>query len=127
MGCVLVVEDDPLVRSLFAAALVDDGYTVCTAMDGVDAQEQMQAHGPSVVILDLLLPRQSGWDVLRAMREHEQLRSTPVLVVSVLSTRQEDALRQLGATDTLGKPVDVDVLVAWVRDHTAPLESARLP
>ena len=79
---VLVVDDDPGIRRMIVAALKRDHYQFFEAPNGRDALEIMRVEHPDVVVLDLMMPILSGWDVLRE-REHDiGLRQIPVIIVS---------------------------------------------
>src|SRR5947208_3124467 len=65
---ILVVEDDPDIRELLAELLEDEGYDVHIAADGEAAIDELEHWEPSVMLLDLMLPRISGWEILRRMR-----------------------------------------------------------
>src|SRR5947207_9905041 len=79
---VLVVDDDPSIRRMIMAALRRDGYTFSEAANGKEALEIMRQEHPSVVVLDLMMPIVSGWDVLRERASEPALQSIPVIIVS---------------------------------------------
>jgi len=97
---ILLVDDDLLFQRTYRAHLTDEGYDVRLASDGEQALEQMQASPPDLVLLDLLLPRTSGYDVLERMRANPALAKIPVIVLSNRG-EPEDLKRgaELGATD----------------------------
>ena len=79
---VLVVDDEPDVRNFLAACLEDAGFNVKTAVDGVDALEKVKAHVPDLMTLDMVMPRKSGIQLMRNLREEEQWASIPVIVIT---------------------------------------------
>jgi adenylate cyclase len=85
---VLVVDDEPAIARLIAEQLRPFGVETDTVHSGEEALEHLRAGRFDAMTLDLLMPGQSGVDVLRAIRGDEQLRRTPVVVVSILSTTQ---------------------------------------
>ena len=112
---VLVVDDEPDIVALIAYHLVKAGYRVSTAATGPDALNAARQERPALIILDLMLPGMSGYDVL------EQLRSQPAtqdLAVLLLSARREEQDRirglSLGADDYLTKPFSPQELVLRV-------------
>jgi len=114
---ILVAEDDPAIANLIAYNLEQDGYDVTIAEDGVEALRRLQEAPPQLLILDLLLPLQSGWQVLREMRHREgtRLATLPVLIISALAcNRLEHDLARIGAQGLLGKPFAVATLRAMV-------------
>jgi DNA-binding response OmpR family regulator len=112
---ILVVEDETSVAKLIAYNLEQNGYRVSTAADGVQALLALREAPPDLLILDLLLPLRSGWQVLRELRAHCDTRFSklPVMVVSALACeRLERQLSLLGAEHVLGKPFSVQDLLA---------------
>ena len=101
---VLVVEDDRFLRRACEVSLRQRGFTVLTAPDGEAALELIRAELPGLVLLDLLMPRMSGLELLRCLRSEERTRALPVLVISN-SSREEDVaeLERLGITGYLVK------------------------
>jgi len=79
---VLIVEDDRFLRRACEVSLRQRGFTVLTAADGEAALEIIRTELPALVLLDLLMPRMSGLDLLRRLRAEERTRALPVLVLS---------------------------------------------
>ena len=94
---VLIVEDDRFLRRACQARLEQQGYTILTAQDGEEAIRIARTNVPDLILLDLLMPKMNGLDVLRILRAEESTRAVPVLVLSN-SSRQEDVetIRTLG-------------------------------
>ncbi|MPZ99185.1 MAG: response regulator [Dehalococcoidia bacterium] len=108
----LVVEDDQAIREVVAFHLSRAGHEVREACDGVAALQQLQSSPPDLVVLDLMLPRMLGFDVLRSLREHW---SMPVIVISArLDERGKVRALGLGADDYITKPFSVREFVARV-------------
>lgn len=114
-GRLLVVDDDDLARDLLARRLRRLGYTVETASSGGDALAFGRQGGFDLMLLDVLMPGLSGFDVLRRMKADEALREIPVIVLSALD-ETDDAARciELGADDYLTKPYDAVLLLARI-------------
>lgn len=110
---VLVVEDDPMLLRSLAAALRDERYAVDTAADGEEGLFKAQSGTYDAVVLDVMMPRMNGWQVLEVLR---QTRKTPVLMLTARDAVQ-DRVKGLdgGADDYLTKPFDVDELLARLR------------
>lgn len=110
---ILVVDDEPRVREVVANYLLRDGYLVKTAADGATAGRYLSEFKPDLVVLDLMLPAVSGFDVMAEIRSHGNL---PVIL---LTARAEEADRvaglELGADDYVVKPFSPRELVARVR------------
>lgn len=110
---ILVIEDDPhLLRSL-AATLREENYAVDTAEDGEDGLYKAQGGGYDAIVLDVMLPRLNGWEVLERLRA---MHKTPVLMLTARDTVQ-DRVKGLdtGADDYLSKPFDIEELLARLR------------
>jgi len=114
----LVVEDDDAIAELIAYNLERSGHRVTIATDGVEALRRLHQSAPDLVVLDLLLPLRSGWQVLREMRcGPARLATVPVLLVTALACeRLAGDLARLGAQGLLGKPFAVDDLCRTVRE-----------
>lgn len=112
---VLVVDDDPSIRRMMIAALRREGYTFIEAANGREALEQMRQVHPTVVILDLMMPMVSGWDVLRERSSDPDLFSIPVIVVSANRTAELASAVDQGICAFLPKPFDINVLTSLVR------------
>lgn len=79
---VLIVDDDPAIRETLRELLRDEGYTTYQVADGVDAMDALLLTGERmIVLLDLMMPRMTGWDVLSAVTEHEQLITRHAFIV----------------------------------------------
>ena len=112
---ILVVEDERDIAALVAYHLTMEGYRVRTAEGGQDALEAAAAERPDLMVLDLMLPGYSGYDVLAELRRQPALRDVPVII---LTARREEADRvkglELGADDYLTKPFSPRELVLRV-------------
>lgn len=119
---VLVVDDDPSIRKMVIAALKRDpvGYTFAEAGNGRDALDVMRDQLPDVVVLDLMMPIVSGWDVLRERAGDEDLRKIPVIVVSANRDPELATAMQGGICAFLPKPFDIGALSALVRSCVTP-------
>ncbi|MFI5341143.1 MAG: response regulator transcription factor, partial [Candidatus Methylomirabilales bacterium] len=111
---ILLVEDEALIRASMASALESAGFVVVDAATGADALAAMETAPHDLLILDILLPDLDGWQVLRRVREGEEIRTLPVLVVSGLESVNADQAFGLGADEFLTKPVSPRVLVDTV-------------
>lgn len=119
---VLVVDDDPSIRKMVIAALKRDpvGYTFAEAGNGRDALDVMREQRPDVVVLDLMMPIVSGWDVLRERAGDRDLRGIPVIVVSANRDPELATAMQAGICAFLPKPFDIGALSALVRSCVSP-------
>jgi DNA-binding response OmpR family regulator len=112
---ILVVEDEAKIAQIIGAYLQRDGYRVLKASDGRAGLELARAERPSLVVLDVMLPGLSGWDVCRELRRDSKTADVPVIMVTA---RDDVADRivglELGADDYVVKPFDPKELVARV-------------
>ncbi|HEV2187087.1 MAG TPA: hybrid sensor histidine kinase/response regulator [Stellaceae bacterium] len=113
---VLIVDDDPIVRSLMRATLEVDGYDVIEAGDGDEACSLVEAHRPSLLVADVVMPRMDGFSLVRELRSQADWSYLPILMATGLDdvpsiTKAYEA----GATDFISKPINWVVLGHRVR------------
>ena len=125
---ILVVDDEERIVNFLTSKLKASGYEVLTASDGVKGLEQAQAQEPDLIVLDLLMPKMNGLEMLK------ELRSFSAVPVIILTAKGEDADRikglQLGADDYLPKPFNPDELVARIeaiRRRMQPAQKDKAP
>jgi DNA-binding response OmpR family regulator len=120
---ILVVDDEERIVHFLTTKLKASGYEVLTAGDGVSGLEQVQAQEPDLIVLDLLMPKMNGLEMLKELRSFS---SVPVII---LTAKGADADRikglQLGADDYLPKPFNPDELVARIEAIRRRLKPAR--
>ncbi len=124
---VLLAEDDPVTREAVAELLENEGHRVVAARDGLEAINLWRSERPGLVLLDIMMPGASGYEVCRAIRRED--RATPVVFLSAKSEEIDVVLGlELGADDFLRKPFGKHELLARVRAvlrrHTEPPPSA---
>lgn len=109
---ILIVDDEERILHFLTSKLKASGYDVVTAQSGQEALERLTSQQPDLVVLDLLLPKMHGFDVLRELRSFS---SVPVIVLSALGADAEriKGLR-LGADDYIPKPFNPDELLARI-------------
>jgi CheY-like chemotaxis protein len=117
---VLVVDDDPSIRKMIIAALKREGYAFLEAPNGREALELMRSSRPDVVLLDLMMPVLSGWDVLRERNNDPELNRIPVIVVSANRDPEVATAVDSGICAFLPKPFDIGALGALVRSCIPP-------
>ncbi len=113
---VLVADDSEKVLAAAERLLTEAGYNVMVAADGIEALRALREGHPDLAILDLLMPRLTGFDVLREVRQDERIKDTPVLAMSgVYRDNVIEFLHQLGARGFLDKEKLEETLVARVQ------------
>ena len=111
MSTILVVDDESAIRDFVRTALEDEGYDVSTATNGQHALETIQATPPDLVLMDVMMPGLSGWDVARRIRSQPLLATTPVIMMSAVP------LLEVFVNETqafVRKPFDLDELLVLI-------------
>jgi two-component system, OmpR family, response regulator RegX3 len=109
----LIVDDEPSYRDALSSALRNEGFGVDVAADGIEALERFDAHPPDLVLLDVMLPRLSGVDVCRRIRERSQV---PIIMLTARDSELDTVVGlEVGADDYVAKPFRVRELVARIR------------
>jgi CheY-like chemotaxis protein len=111
---ILICDDEPTLRELVRVSL-DDGYRFAEASDGLLALELAHELEPDAVILDLMLPRLGGLEVLARLQADDRLCHVPVLVITAWNETREEVLAA-GAADFVTKPFDPDKLKVAVEE-----------
>jgi CheY-like chemotaxis protein len=116
---VLIVDDEPDVRTYLKSALEDYGFNVKTASDGFDALEQLETFTPDIISLDLVMPRHSGIKFYRDLKKRKEWSKIPVLIVTGharddLGKADFDAMIMQGPGVYLEKPVKPNNYVATI-------------
>lgn len=125
---ILVVDDEERILNFLSAKLKASGYEVLTAPNGVMGLEQVQAQEPDLVVLDLLMPKMDGLEMLKQLRTFSPV---PVIILTAKGT-DTDRIKglKLGADDYLPKPFNPDELVARIeaiRRRLEPDERRKIP
>jgi two-component system, OmpR family, response regulator VicR len=101
---ILLVEDEELIISLLQKKLVKEGYEVTLARNGEEGLKVMPELKPDIVLLDIIMPKKGGFDVLEAMSKDDNLKNIPVVIISNSGQPVElDRAKRLGAKDWLIK------------------------
>ena len=112
---ILVVDDIPLNVLLVKKMLQPLGFDTSEAEDGVVAMEKIGADKPDLILLDLMMPRMDGFEVLRRLRASDDTKSIPVIILSALNSNDDVAKGiSMGAEDYITKPIIMDRLQSSV-------------
>jgi CheY-like chemotaxis protein len=129
---ILLVEDSKFLRIATERALIRAGYETTSAMDGFEALKLARESAPDLILLDMLLPKMSGLDVLRTLKQDEFTKSIPVVVLTGMSQKNAERLQQDGASGFLEKSVleldkNADKLLTALQDilKNIPNKAAR--
>jgi two-component system cell cycle response regulator DivK len=112
---ILVVDDSTTNVVLLEAILDEKGYKIETALNAKEAYSIIDKGTPDLILLDLLMPKISGFDFLEEIRKNEKTKKTPVIVVSALTDEENvEKIMSMGAIDFVKKPIDLQYLVERV-------------
>ena len=118
---VLLIEDEPNIIEAISFILSRDGWTVHTHEDGLTAMDKVSASPPDLIILDVMLPGRSGFDILRDLRADDRTKATPVMMLTARGQAKDRELAaRLGVTHFMTKPFSN----SEVRDHVRILMEA---
>lgn len=101
---ILIVEDDPFLSSMYTTKLEKSGYETVACEDGARGLELVESEKPDLILLDILLPKMSGFDVLKRLKKDPKLKDIPVILLTNLEQKPDvDEGLKLGAVDYLIK------------------------
>lgn len=112
---ILIVEDDPSVRSLLTEMFKLEGYEIAQAEDGAVALEEARKQRPDLLILDMMLPVKSGEEVIRSFWDDPATIGVPIVVVSAKYEEMETYRQIIGSDKVFSKPFDENALVSKVK------------
>ena len=113
----LVVDDNEDVRDVFTRLIERSGHIASVAADGVEALEALQAQTFDMMLLDLTMPRMSGIQVVRWLREHPDVApDTRIVVISAWAGEHRAVLQELGVTTVMQKPLRLQQLRALIEE-----------
>ncbi len=119
---VLIVDDDPDVVTAIRFAMEDAGAKVLTAADGTSACDIAEKELPDIVVLDMMLPKRSGFLVLERLRKGKAKGAKPhiIMITGNHGTRHKTYAESLGAVDYINKPFRMDRLLTTIEKIVAP-------
>lgn len=120
---ILVVDDDPDTRTYLTTVLEDNGFATVAAADGAEALKKVKESRPDLIALDISMPEKSGVAVYRTLKEDDDLKSIPVIIITGVSDDFEKFIstrRQVPPPEGyISKPVDVEELLSKVNELLA--------
>lgn len=117
---VLVIDNDEALVEIEEYYFSEQGYTVYTAFDGDVGVKLALEHKPAAIVCDLIMEEMHGFEVLRRLREHPDMKHTVIIMTSAKAYKPDiDRARDLGATDYVVKPFRTDELLALIERHLA--------
>lgn len=123
MATLLVVEDDPFLSSLLKARLNTEGFNVLYAADGEVALTILREQKPDLMLMDLILPKKSGFEVMETMQTDPQVNKVPIIIISNLGQDSDVARgKELGAVAYFIKAkTSIDYLVEQAKNYIKQL------
>ena len=122
---ILVVDDEPDVRNFLSTCIEDAGFNVDTAVDGVDALEKIKENPPDLVTLDMVMPRKTGIQLLRDLRNIDKMKNLPVIIITAHANDEfgSEDMKSFNAFTsglrpryTMEKPITPEKLVKAIGD-----------
>jgi len=115
---ILIVEDNELNMKLFNDLLEAHGFATVKTREGTRVLELAREHKPDLILMDIQLPEVSGLDLIRWLKDAEDLRTIPVIAVTAFAMKgDEDRIRATGCEDYISKPISVLSFIETVRKH----------
>jgi CheY-like chemotaxis protein len=111
---ILVVDDEFDIVDALSSLLEYEGFRVHCAADGAEGLTQLERHQPDLLIVDLMMPNVDGLQVIRTVREHPELRGTPIILISALRPPAHADERSRGWSAYLRKPFSIEELLAAI-------------
>ena len=121
MTRILVADDDPAIQKVLFQTFRLEGYEVATASDGEEALTELEGELPDVVVLDVMMPKLDGFDVLKRIRADPRTKALPVILLTARSS-QDDIWQgwQSGVDYYMTKPFDVEDLLKFLEHVLTP-------
>lgn len=120
---VLIIEDEPNITEALSFLLTRDGWTVRLHSEGLDAVEAVHRTRPDVVVLDVMLPGRSGFEILKELRETDATLGLPILMLTARGqTKDRDLATRYGVSAFMTKPFSNADMLQAVRDLAANVD-----
>ena len=116
-GTVLIVDDQEDIRCMMAIYLKLNRYEVIEAVNGYEAIEKALAYKPDVILMDMAMPVLNGLDSTRAMKDHEELATIPILCLTAYGEFYDVRAKAAGCEAVLHKPIDFNRLDAFLERY----------
>jgi two-component system, cell cycle response regulator DivK len=113
---VLIVEDNDLNMKLFNDLLEAQGYQTIKSRSGLEGLELARKHHPDLILMDIQLPEVSGIDIIKLLKESDEMRAIPVIAITAFAMKgDEERIRESGCEGYLSKPISIAKFVETVR------------
>ena len=116
MSCILIVDDEPAIREMIGVALIGAGYEILEAGNALEARRILAARQPDLILLDWMLPGQSGFEFIRQLQNNKSQPPPPVIMLTARDQETDKiAALEAGADDYVSKPFSVSELLARIK------------
>ncbi|MFQ5975865.1 MAG: PleD family two-component system response regulator [Candidatus Hydrothermarchaeales archaeon] len=117
MAELMIVDDDPGIRFIVKKILTKEGYDVSEAESGENALEKLKVERPNLILLDIMMPGIDGWETCRKIKDDDELKSIPVVILTVRSSDSDKSksFQESGADAHLTKPIIWEKLLSTVK------------
>lgn len=116
MLSILIVDDDPAIREMISLALANGGYEVQQAGNTMDARQAMSRQTPDLILLDWMLPGQSGFEFARSLQRDATFKQIPIIMLTARGQEEDKvAALEAGADDYVAKPFSISELLARIK------------
>jgi DNA-binding response OmpR family regulator len=114
---VLVTEDSATVLAMIKQALEDEGYSVITAMDGMEALNKAKEEKPDLIVLDLMLPKLDGYKVCGMLKMNTKYKNIPIIMLTARGGESDKKLgKEVGADAYIAKPFKPEALLGKIKE-----------
>ncbi len=114
---ILISEDSTSIREMLTVLFEEEGYTVISAEDGIEALNKARSERPDLIVLDLMMPRMDGFKVCRMLKFDESYKDIPILMLTARSSANDRLMgEEVGADAYLIKPFEPDELLKEVEE-----------
>lgn len=114
---ILIVEDDWNLLEKVKAFLKRNGFEILTAFDGMSGLQIVRKEKPDLVLLDLMIPKVDGYKVCRLIKNDQNMRDVPIVIISARSSPADEKMgKELGANGYLSKPYDFKIMLLMIKD-----------
>ena len=122
---ILVIDDEPAMHRLLQIILEGEGFIISGPVEGGGAAPALSGDKPDLIILDIMMPEVDGFDVLQILKDDEETRDIPVLILTARNRSMDmEKARRMGAVDYLTKPFQPAELLQAVRSASASQSSS---
>lgn len=113
----MVVDDDPGIRFIVQKILSEEGYDVIEAESGAQCLEKLKVERPDLILLDIMMPGIDGWETCRKIKDDDDLKSIPVVILTVRGSDQDKSksFQESGANAHITKPIIWEKLLSTVK------------